>query len=83
MKKLVIVSVILIATGAYAQSGTPPADNARASNDVICRTVVDTGSRLNRSRMCKTRAEWEVYRREARQNVERSQTRRVEKAFSG
>lgn len=83
MKKLVIVSAVLVATGAHAQSSTPPANNARESNDVICRTVVDTGSRLNRSRMCKTRAEWEIYRREARQNVERSQTRRVERAFDG
>jgi hypothetical protein len=79
MKSLVIVIAILVETAAYAQSEAPATDDGTDANETICRTSTDTGSRLNRTRICRTRAEWEAARRETRQNVERSQTRRVEK----
>jgi hypothetical protein len=45
-------------------------------NKVICRTVTETGSRLNRTRACHTAAEWEELRRQMKANVERIQNSR-------
>ena len=46
-------------------------------NQTICRTQRETGSMLNRTRVCKTRVEWEAQRRDVRQTVDRAQTNRV------
>ena len=83
MKKLVILSAILVTTAGFAQTGTSGSSNpssdsdAAEQNETICRIVTDTGSRLNRSRVCMTRAQWAEHRRETQQNAERTQMRRV------
>jgi hypothetical protein len=41
--------------------------------------VAQTGSRLSRTRVCMTRAEWAEARRLTRQGTERVQTQRVER----
>jgi hypothetical protein len=72
--------VLLLSTAAAGQApsgsdaGTGPDPNQR-----VCRNLGETGSRLARTRVCLTRAQWEERRREARQNVERAQTTRVER----
>ncbi len=83
MKKLIVVSAILVATAGFAQNPGPVVGTGSTANqtETICRTVAETGSRLSRTRVCRTRAQWEQERREVRQDIERSQTRRVEKQF--
>ncbi len=79
MKKLIVVSALLVATAGFAQTTGPvvvtgPTMN---QNETVCRTVAETGSRLSRSRVCRTRAQWEQQRREKREDVERGQLKQV------
>lgn len=73
MKKLIIVGAALIAAPVAAQT-SPPAANQDDPSQMICRMITETGSRLNRTRVCMTRAQWAQQRREMRDNVERAQT---------
>jgi hypothetical protein len=82
MKKSLFFCALLLSTAASAQpSSNASANGAGAAaadpNAMICRNQRETGSMLNRSRVCKTRAQWEAERRETRQNIDRSQTTRV------
>ena len=72
MKTLVILAS-LVPTTALAQ---PPAASTNP-NALICRVTGETGSRLQRSRICKTRAQWDELRREQRNTLDRAQTRQV------
>ena len=57
MKKLAVLIFTTIAATpapARAETTTPQLD----PNQVICRTVTATGSRLGQSRRCATRAQW-------------------------
>ena len=65
----------LAATVAIASP--PSATGAgKDANKMICRTIAEIGSRLNKTRACHTKAEWEDLRRQARQNVQNIQDRR-------
>ena len=80
MKKLLFCAALLLSGPAFAQrSASPNGAGARSSdpNEVVCRNIGELGSRLNRSRICKTRAQWEEERRLLRQNVDRAQTNRI------
>lgn len=46
-------------------------------NQVVCRMQRETGSRLNRQRVCVTRQQWIEQRRADRQLIEKAQTSRV------
>ncbi|HYE51127.1 MAG TPA: hypothetical protein VEB20_16135 [Azospirillaceae bacterium] len=73
MRLLAIVAAtgILAAGAAFAQGPTPeegvarttPQPEAREPNPEddrkICRSIIPTGSRLGKEKVCKTRAEWE------------------------
>ena len=48
---------------------------------MVCRVTGETGSRLQRSRICKTRAEWDELRREQRNTIDRAQTRQVNRTL--
>lgn len=52
------------------QSGSADPDDP---NRMICRTIASTESRLARTRVCKTRVEWEQARRNARGSTDRPQ----------
>jgi hypothetical protein len=70
MKLLLALGVVLSsATGAAAQA---PSNNA---SEMICRSTGAVGSRLARTRICRTRAEWDNLRRGDRQAIDRAQTR--------
>ena len=58
-----------------ATAATAGEHNKRVSDPkkVICRTISETGSRLNRSRACHTAAEWEELRRQTELNIEKIQ----------
>jgi hypothetical protein len=81
MKKSLFFCALLVSTAAYAQpSSTPANGNGAAAGDpnaMICRNQRETGSMLNRTRVCKTRAQWEADRRENRQQIDRDQTNRT------
>ena len=83
MKKLIVVSAILVATAGLAQTTGPivVTGATMSPNERVCRTVAETGSRLSRTRVCQTRAQWDQQRREMRQNVEQSQTRNPGKQY--
>lgn len=83
MKKIIVLSSFLMPIAAYAQESAPVVVDAPSNspNERVCRTITDTGSRLNRSRVCRTRAQWEQQRREMRQDVERSQANRNPRQF--
>lgn len=42
-------------------------------DQIICRIEREIGSRLRANRVCRTRAEWDDYRRTTRRSVERAQ----------
>lgn len=84
MKKTLFCVALLLSGGASAQPGStsnasPNGAGARGAdpNQMICRNIRETGSMLSRSRVCKTRAQWEEDRRQARQNIDRAQTNRT------
>lgn len=77
---------ILLLTFAVLTPCAVIAQAPNADDQMICRNSGEIGSRLARTRTCKTRAEWEEARREQRNNMDRAQTRQVnrtvdEKAF--
>ena len=75
MRILAILALLVPAAAAAAE--TP----AGSPNDMICRVTGETGSRLQRSRTCKTRAEWDQLRREQRNTIDRAQTRQVNRTI--
>jgi hypothetical protein len=72
MRSLAILAIFVPAVAAAAAETL-----TSGPNDMICRVTGETGSRLQRSRICKTRAEWEQLRREQRNTIDRAQTRQV------
>jgi len=78
MKMIAFTVAFLASAAAVAQApGSSPSNqgNSPDPDQTICRTVSETGSRLSRRRVCKTRAEWETQRREARDSAQRSQNK--------
>jgi hypothetical protein len=73
MNKLVLTGALIAATAGAAQAPQPPAAEEGNPNERICRIVTQIGSRLNRSRVCMTRAQWRVHRRDMRDTAERIQ----------
>jgi hypothetical protein len=69
--------------GAFLFSAAPdppaPVTTGGPSNDpneVVCVNETEIGSRVGRHRVCRTRAEWDEARRQARNSVERAQNER-------
>jgi hypothetical protein len=66
-----------VATIALCAGVAAAADKDRRGNGdpgrMICRTVAETGSRLSKTRTCRTAEEWAEQRRQTREAVERFQ----------
>ena len=83
MKKSLLFCALLLPTAVSAQTSTSQSSSngtgagAADPNAIICRNQRETGSMLNRTRVCKTRAQWDADRRDTRQNIDRSQTTRI------
>ena len=76
MRKLVFAGALCLPLTAIGAQ--PPAAQSNADpNEMVCRNLRETGSRLNTNRVCMTRQQWAERRREARQNIDRAQTNRV------
>ena len=80
MKKLIIMGALLTASAGFAQapaaeSGTTAAPaSAPAAKDpeeMICRNVESTSTRLGRVKDCRTRAAWEELARRGRDTADR------------
>lgn len=81
MKKSLFFCALLVSTAASAQPSSGSSSSGTGAgtpdpNEMICRNQRETGSMLNRTRICKTRAQWEAERRENRQAIDRTQTNR-------
>ena len=67
-----VLGTALIGTGALATESAPKAEKDKK----VCRTESSVGSRLAKTRTCKTLAEWDEMRRQQSQNVADIQQRR-------
>lgn len=74
---------ILFAMGVVLSSAAPVVAHAPPSNDaLICRSnTSDIGSRLARTRVCRTREQWAADNREQRQVLDRAQTRQLNRTI--
>ncbi len=59
-----------------AQTAPPPKPTAADPNQIICRTQDVLGSRLQKRRVCMTRAQWADAQSQDQQAVERVQSMR-------
>ena len=77
MLKLIGVAAALVATAAVAQAPnegtTRNAPGNDDPNEVICVYQNTTGSRVNRTRVCRTRQRWSESRQETRKQIDRVQ----------
>ena len=71
LRLLACIAVLGIGTAAAAED--PPQRPQRDPNRMICQTDPEIGSLVSRVKVCHTAAEWAEIKREARQNLERSQ----------
>ena len=65
-------AALLIGSAANASEGSKHND----PNKRVCKTISETGSRLNRTRACHTQAEWEELRRQTKAKIENIQNNR-------
>jgi hypothetical protein len=79
----ILAPAILLATSAMpALAAPPPAqppaqDQAANSDDeVVCRVLKVTGSRLGAQRTCMTRAQWRAQRADHREETDKAQRQR-------
>ena len=75
MKMRLILSAgaaLLVGSAAGAAEGSKHRD----PNKKVCRTISETGSRLNKSRACHTQAEWDELRRQTKAKIENIQNNR-------
>jgi len=81
MKTLIIALAALTATAGFAQEPATETSTNGASaqtaaapekdpNEVICRNVQSSASRLGRAKECRTRAEWEAQSEHTRNQME-------------
>ncbi len=79
MFKLICASALVAATAAVAQAPNeaPAKDQAGDMNEVVCIDQPTTGSRVNKVRVCRTRAQWAASRQPTKDG-ERSRSRRGE-----
>ena len=82
MKKMAILCAALVSSvAAIAQTPeeAPDAPTTQKTqpnqdpNEVVCVQESQIGSRLNRRRVCRTRAEWAEHRSQYKQSIERAQ----------
>ena len=78
MKKLILIAALVAPTGgALADSGRSSAD-AKRGEQMVCRPIAETGSRLSKKRVCMTREQWAEQKRIMRTDLNQAQTRRNE-----
>ena len=73
--KLIAASALIIGTAVLTAPEAPAAPTKKEK--IICRTDLESGSRLRKSRACHTAAEWAELRRQAKANVDHIQNARM------
>ena len=73
MRLFARIAVALLAGPAAAAAP----HQSKSPNDVICREMPMSGSRLDLKRVCMTRLQWEDRQRETRQTIEKAQTQQI------
>ena len=69
-------AALVSGTAVAGESSKKPA--AKTDPDkIVCRTIGDTGSRLSRSRVCKTNAQWVEMRRQTQETIDHIQNSRA------
>ena len=78
MFKLICASALLVTTAAVAQARNeaPAKDSIENPDERVCVDQPTTGSRVNKIRVCRTRAEWAALRAQNSKSGERSRNRR-------
>lgn len=79
MKNILLFAAVATLTSTAAWADTTKADPAR-EDQMVCKMIRETGSRLSKTRICQTRGQWIAQRRAQRDDLERAQSRRVEPA---
>jgi hypothetical protein len=74
MRTGLLLAAISLGTSAIAA----PANDAKTGsagdqNEIVCRSMAETGSRLKSRRVCMSRAEWAELRRQQREAIEKGQ----------
>ena len=82
MKRLVLLIAAMGATVGVAQlDAQPGATKASKStydpSQIVCSRQREPGSRVLKRRICMPQRDWEAFRREQRQAIDRAQTSRV------
>lgn len=75
-KLLIFATFATSITAAVAAPEEARTTRAGVNNDpsqIVCRNERQIGTRLGSTRVCRTRAEWEEYRRNTRRSVEKAQ----------
>jgi len=65
---------LIIGAPALAQQAPRPAEAAPNLNEVVCQKQEVTGSRLQKKKVCRTRAEWAEMQRLDREELDKTQT---------
>ena len=79
MSKAVLSAALLVSS--VAVLAQPPADTSATTkmgpsqdpHEIVCINQTEIGSRVNRRRVCRTRAEWAEHKAQYRQSIERAQ----------
>lgn len=80
MKKLVLLAIAtipMLSAIQIADAREPRAKSTYDPNRIVCSRDRETRSRVMQRRICMPASEWEAFRREQRQAIDRAQTSRV------
>jgi hypothetical protein len=81
-----VAASLVVASPAFSQTTPAPAKPQSAQSDkskLICETQDETGSRLDRKRVCHTPAEWQQIKAESRDAIEKYQQQATGTPVSG
>ena len=70
-------TALLLGTAAGATVAASHKGRTKSPDDIICKELSMSGSRLDEKRVCMTRFQWEDQQREARQTIEKAQTQQI------
>lgn len=78
IKTAVLTALLAASAAAFAQTpaeapATTKIGPNQDPNQIVCQSRTEIGSRVNRRRVCRTRAEWAEHERMYRQDVEEAQ----------
>ena len=80
MNKALVLAATLLSAGAVAATAQPTAATSEEKPAVqekqICRSISEVGSRLNRRRVCATKAQWDEMEQQNRLAIDRVQNGR-------